>query len=882
MSPFPDETNEAARTIGTLIAQEAARSPDRVALLAPDRQPLTYARLGEVVVGVGAQLRAAGISAGDRVALVTANGPQAVTAFLAIAAVATVAPLNPAYRREELEFDLTDLRIRAVVVEVALDTPAAEVAQALGIPVFELTHEDAPAGTIRLRPRDPGSDRFPITLDVAAGADPTDKIDGPSADDIALVLHTSGTTARPKIVPLTHGRLVASARTISAALELTEADRCLNVMPLFHIHGLVAAVLATIASGGSIVATPGFVAPSFFGWLDAFEPTWYTAVPTIHQGVLARSARHTDPSPGVRLRFIRSSSASLPLAVLEELEARFGVPVVEAYGMTEASHQMASNPLPPAARKPGSVGRATGIEITILDPEGRPAAPGSIGEVAIRGATVFDGYEANPEANAAAFVDGWFRTGDEGTLDADGYLSLHGRLKELINRGGEKVAPVEVEEALLSIPGVAQAVVFAMPDPRLGEAVAAAVVEAEGARLTERDLQARVAERLADFKVPRAIRVVPEIPKGPTGKIQRIGMAKRLGLDDSNGSGARRPGGGASAGTGGDRSRDVVGPRTELEATLVAIWSEVLGVDPVGITDDFFELGGDSVLAAMIITRIGNRFRHRDLPLATFLWAPTIERYAEGLDAGAWQAASSPLLPIQPEGSRPPFFFVHIDDRIMSLATLRGFLDPDQPLYGLRAVGLDGGELPPSIDGLAGTFLELVRTVQPVGPYHLGGFCSGGRVAIEMARRLERDAEPVGLLALVDPRVDRPHDLSYYIRRARLHRRNGRFLRKLGGFIGWIWHKNARTVRGQPPSDDPYGDRLARTPRTQPPEPYGGDVVIFSSLDYDVPRDLWNGVARHVTFETLPVAHETIFHGDECAIFAAHLSDTLRAATGDA
>jgi hypothetical protein len=329
----------------------------------------------------------------------------------------------------------------------------------------------------------------------------------------------------------------------------------------------------------------------------------------------------------------------------EGLEAAFGAPVIEAYGMTEASHQMASNPLPPAIRKHGSVGVATGIEIATLDADGSPVAPGVLGEVGIRGETVFEGYEANPDGNARAFVNGWFLTGDQGLLDADGYLHLRGRLKELINRAGEKVAPAEVEEVLLAHPGVGQAVVFAIPDRRLGEDVAAAVVPADGAAPTERELQKFAADRLADHKVPRAIRIVEAIPKGPTGKVQRIGMAERLGLDDVSPDLARETSGGTVA-----PIAPSVPPRTATERDVAAIWAEVLGLDAVGVHDDFFAMGGDSMLAAIITTRIGERLGHRDLPLATFLWAPTVEQYAKGIETGSWDGTSSSTTPV-PVGS---------------------------------------------------------------------------------------------------------------------------------------------------------------------------------------------------------------------------------------
>jgi acyl-CoA synthetase (AMP-forming)/AMP-acid ligase II len=354
---------------------------------------------------------------------------------------------------------------------------------------------------------------------------------GPAAaDDVALVLHTSGTTSRPKMVPLTGRNVLATAGHIVATLSLRPEDICLNIMPLFHIHGLMAATLASLAAGGQVWCSPGFNALEFYAWLDELKPSWYSAVPTMHQAILARAARNREIVERSRLRFIRSSSASLPPQVMVELERVFRAPVVESYGMTEASHQMASNPLPPRPRKPGSVGVAAGPEVAVMDEAGNLLPAGAEGEVVIRGPNVTRGYEANPEANAKAFTNGWFRTGDQGVLDEEGYLRLTGRLKELINRGGEKISPLEVDEVLMDHPDVQQVVTFAMPHDRLGEEVAAAVVLHEGRSATERQLRDFAAGRLAHFKVPRRILLLTEIPKGATGKLQRIGLARKLGL----------------------------------------------------------------------------------------------------------------------------------------------------------------------------------------------------------------------------------------------------------------------------------------------------------------------------------------------------------------
>jgi len=488
------------------------------AIGAPGRPWLSYGAFAALIASTGAAINAAGAGRGDAVAIVLPNGPEMAAAFCAVAAYATSAPLNPDYKADEFRFYLEDLGAKAIVLAAGSDTPASAVARDLGITILDLHSEtDGPAGAFRLTGGGNGAAARPGL------AEPS---------DVGLVLHTSGTTSRPKIVPLSHANLAASARNIGATLGLASTDLCLNIMPLFHIHGLIAAVSATLGAGACVSCTPGFNALKFFGWLDEVKPTWYTAVPTMHQAILARAPRNEASIKAARLRIIRSSSASLPPAVMLELEKVFGCPVIESYGMTEAAHQMASNPLPPRQRKPGSVGVAAGPEVGIMDDQGAFLPTGSIGEVVIRGENVTSGYLNNPGANATAFTNGWFRTGDQGMLDAEGYLTITGRLKEIINRGGEKVAPLEVDNVLNDHPAVRQVLTFAMPHAKLGEEVAAAVVLAEGASATENEIRAFASERLAGFKVPRRIVFVPEIPKGATGKLQRIGLAEKLGLTE--------------------------------------------------------------------------------------------------------------------------------------------------------------------------------------------------------------------------------------------------------------------------------------------------------------------------------------------------------------
>ena len=504
----------------TLLASGADAAP---ALSAPGRTALNFAGLRALIERTLVSLNRIGIGRNDRVAIVLPNGAEMASCFIACASGVASAPLNPAYRADEFEFYLSDLNAKALIVEQGSSSPAVAVAQKLGLRILELVPQlEQGAGSFVLDCGSSAAER---------GAEQAAEQGGyAQPDDVSMVLHTSGTTSRPKIVPLSQRNLAASAQNILHTLQFTASDCGLNIMPLFHIHGLIAGVMAPLAAGSQVFCTPGFNALKFFAWMDEAKPTWFTAVPTMHQAIASRASKNADVIARHPLRFMRSSSSSMPPQVIREAEQIFAAPLVESYGMTEATHQMASNPLPPLARKPGSVGLAAGPEVAIMDSDGRLLARGETGEIVIRGANVTRGYESNPKANAEAFTDGWFRTGDQGVMDAEGYLSLTGRLKEIINRGGEKVSPREVDEILMDHPAVAQVVCFGMPHAKLGEEVAAAVVLREGQTATERELQAFVSTRVADYKVPKKILLLDEIPKGATGKLQRIGLAQKLGL----------------------------------------------------------------------------------------------------------------------------------------------------------------------------------------------------------------------------------------------------------------------------------------------------------------------------------------------------------------
>jgi acyl-CoA synthetase (AMP-forming)/AMP-acid ligase II/thioesterase domain-containing protein len=799
-----------------------------LALLAPGRPPLAYEGLRALMGSVAGRLAERDLVAADRVALVVDNGPEAATAFLSIACAAICAPLNPSLTRRELDFFLQDLGVRAVVVASGCESPVREAARDHGIRVLELqVTPGSPAGVFELdgplpepaelRPRNP--------------------------DEYSLLLHTSGTTSRAKLVPLTQRNLTVSARNVAEVLALRPEDRCLNVMPLFHIHGIVGALLASVHAGGSVVCTPGFHPTRVFEWLREFEPTWFTAVPTMHQGLLGRSGDQRDAVRGHRLRFVRSSSAALPRHVREGLEQTFRIPVIEAYGMTEAAHQIASNSFVPGGCRPGSVGAAAGPEIAILSPEGQELRPGSVGEVAIRGASVFAGYE-DAAGDTASFVSGWFRTGDQGVVDGDGFLTLHGRIKELINRGGEKVAPQEVDERLLSHPAVGEAVAFASPDPRLGEEVAAAVVLKDGHQIDEAGLQDFLVQSLAPFKVPRKILIVDEIPKGPTGKVQRVGLADRLGIST------------------GHRVGPIghVEPLDGFERSLAVIWQDVLGVPAVGRDDDFFALGGDSILGAEAVARIRELTGQNDLPLVSIVRAPTVAAMARELDRGVSALTRSGPILLRPDAAGSPFFFIHGGDgTVLGFMALAQAIGPACSFYGLRARGIDdGGQPHTSIEEMAASYVANIRTVQPRGPYRIGGFCLGASVAIEMAHLLETAGEGVTLV-LVDPRLPRPTDLRYRLWRAGRRARPAYLSMTLRSTLWWT----TRIVTAGKPSAQTRQAKgietaLARIREAYRPNPVSTHALVILGNEhdqYDIPVWHLKRILPNARTMRVPVGH---------------------------
>jgi len=706
----------------------AATAGQREALLEPGREALRFADLPSRLRAIRDSLASHGIGRGDRVASVLPRGADTAVCFLGVASCAIHVPLNPAYSEAEFTRYLAKLRPAALIVGPH-DSAARRSAVALGIPIVDLIADDRmPPGAFELRHR---RARAPV--------EPTWN----ASDDVALVLLTSGTTSQQKFVPIRQRHLLAYANASSGFYRLGPRDRGLHVMPMFHGHGLKSSLLVPLASGSGVICTREFDVASLFLQMAEMEATWYSAAAAIHQAILQRAEVNRGAVRAVRLRFIRSGSARLDPKVMAGLEDVFGAPMLERYGMSETC-TLTSHALPPHERRAGTVGTAMFNEVAVIDASGDPAAPGALGEIVARGPGVIDGYLEDPEATAAAFVDGWFRTGDLGRLDDDGYLTLCGRIKDVINRGGEKIGTGEVEGVLLGHPAVAQACVFPIPHPTLGEEVAAAVVLAPSLRVNERELRAHAARMLTGFKVPRRIAIRSALPVNATSKVGQaeIELIRGEMLDDAA------------------HAADVTQmPWTALEREIAALWAEALdiAVDDIGRDDDFFLLGGDSLQVYELFVRLRSRYGVAVGLADLFDDASTVAGMARMVERSSDRSmparASRRLVPIKDDGDLPPLFAIPgSGGNPVGYVHLGRLLDRRQPLIGIESRGLDGASPPLTrVEDIAADNLAAIRALQPTGPYYLAGACYGARVAYEMARQLEQAGERIGLLLMLDP-----------------------------------------------------------------------------------------------------------------------------------
>lgn len=718
------------RNFWELFSALAATAGDVQAIVAPGRPSLRFADVPPRLEAIRDALHGFGIARGDRVVVVLPRGPEMALCFLGVAAYATVVPLNPQCTEDEFRRYLSRLRPAAVIVCEGHDRTVRSVASMLGIEIIELTSmASGPAG--------------PFTLDGRArpAARPPEWAD---EDDIAVVLLTSGTTSAQKLVPLRHRHLIAYARGAKTAFGLGSADRCLHVAPMFHGQGLKSSLLSPLAAGGGVICPAVVDVPSVFDAMATLQPTWYSANPTLHQAILDAADQHREILRRTKLRFILAGAGRLDPKIMRGLEDAFGVPVIEGYSMSETG-KLTANPLPPRVRKRGTVGVPMYNEVRVIDESGATVGCGQQGEVVARGPSVFDGYLDDPRANAEAFVDGWFRTGDLGWFDDDGYLTLSGRIKDVINRGGEKIGALEVESVLADHPAVGRACVFGIPHPRLGEEVVASVIPAASAQASEEAILAFARQRLAPFKVPRRIFFTTAFPTGASGKIDKRQLA-RLGADL------------LAAPSDAAARRDVADARPSvLEAEVAALWQSVLGERAAAADRDFFLSGGDSLKAVELFAAIQTRFGVELDLRHIFDAGSTVAGLADLIERGRAERTPTPtlpvgLIPLKTDGARPPLFAVPPNGEPACFMDLARLLDPEQPLYGLRSPGVDGQCRPLSrLEEIAANHVATIRALPRRGANCLMGVCLGGLVAHEMARQLEASGEPLALLVLLDP-----------------------------------------------------------------------------------------------------------------------------------
>jgi acyl-CoA synthetase (AMP-forming)/AMP-acid ligase II/thioesterase domain-containing protein len=710
-----------AEALGRVIGRTASSFPHRPAIVSATSAPLTYHDLQRQLDDIRQQLRLAGFDCNARIGILMPIGAEALLAIVAVACCCIAVPFDPRLSRAEVDQRLDMLRLNALLVLQGSASEFRQAAERRRLTIIEA----APVGHSRLG----------LNIAVQVSNFPAIETE-PDPGSPAFILQTSGTTAQPKLIPYSHSNMLAAATRLQAWFGLTSRDRCLSVSSPYYSHGLKVTVFTPLLTGGSIAVPANSAVVALDEWFDVLRPTWYSAGPTLHRAVLDKAKSLEDAQAGHTLRFVVSGGAPLPKEVQDDLQRILGVPVLEHYGSSEAA-QIAANLPSPGPNRPGTCGQPWPDTVAIVGEDGHPLPAGERGEIWVRGPTVTAGYLDAPELNQAAFTEGWFRTGDIGSLDGDGFLSLHGRLSEIINRGGEKIAPAEIESALVRHPAIAEAAAFAIPHPRLGDDVAAAVILHPGARTTPAELRQCLQRELASFKIPRRILILDQLPKGATGKVQRRRL--RESLDGLLGHQEAMPLPAVNKGP------------LDLEAELLTLWRRLLKSDSVTVGDDFFASGGDSLLAMEMLIEVERLIGH-PVPETILFGAETIRQLAPKI-AMQTETPATPFFQFGADGHRPPLYFFN-GDLVSGHACMRRMVEllgPDYPIISIDPHGLHGEPIPPSIVQMAADRLPHILETQSSGPFLLGGKCNGAMVAFETARLLMAAGHKVDMVAMVDP-----------------------------------------------------------------------------------------------------------------------------------
>ncbi len=710
-------------TIGDEIQHFAELQPERPAIVASGFAPLSYRELQSLIEGVRTALRSAGFDRDARIAIAMRDGPQAALAIVAVACSAVGIPLNPRQTVSEIEITFGLLRPDAVLVMRGAGSAARFAAEGRGLTVIEATQSKD------------GTPAFELVTPEMSTTRP-DRSDDPEPGAPAFILQTSGTTAEPKLVPYSHRNMLATAAMTKAWYDLTPQDRCLSVSPVFYAHGLKLTVFTPLLTGGTVTFPTDASKFDYREWFEVLRPTWFSAGPTHHRLIFDQMQSRAETKVGHALRFVTAGLAAHSPEVMNGLQRMLGVPVMACYGASEAS-LISSNEPPPGRSKRGTVGVPWPDTVVVAAEDGRRLPPGAQGEILVGGPTVIAGYLNSPELNRTRFVDGWFKTGDIGVIDDEGFLTIHGRKDDLISRGGEKISPGEIDDALMRHPAISEAAAFAVPHPRLGEDVAAAVVLRSGMTATPIELRKYLLEQLAAFKVPRRIVICNELPKGQTGKVVRRQLTEFLKEK-------------AAAET--QIPQQTSDEGSNLLIQLTEIWERLLKVSPLSLDDDFFEKGGDSLLAMEMLAELES-LTGRSIPNAILFEASTIGQLAQKLsERGHLNQKPKALIALNWSENRRPLFFFHdaYNGRGYYVITLARLLGPDQPLLIIAPHG-DGNEpIPPTIEAMAADRLQLILDAQREGPYWLCGACLGGIVAFEVARQLIAAGKEVELVAMLD------------------------------------------------------------------------------------------------------------------------------------
>jgi acyl-CoA synthetase (AMP-forming)/AMP-acid ligase II len=567
---FEGGTIRDAASIADALLAIAARSPDAAALYAPARTTGTFGDLAAQIAYVRDTLAAWNIAPGDVVTGVAGAREEMAGLCATLCAQSTFAPLS-AHLSVEHYSDLLDrLRPHAVFVPDRADHALAGAARARGLRIVRVVPDAAlPVGRYRLE----------LVDRAAANVPPPRSLAG-----LAYLLVTSGTTGRPKLVPGHHRQQVMRAQIMARWLDYSPSDRTVHIVPMHMGHGLRASLMDVLLSGASVVCLPEGDVTAFVQGLEQFRPTCLSAGFTVYRQLLARGPELASQLRAYLLRFARAGSGRLEPEEVDALEQLFEAPLLVSYSSTETC-AISHDPLPPAQRRRGAAGLPVACELRVLDAANRIVEDGSAGELVVRGPLVCSGYVDDAELTARSFVDGWFRTGDAGRIDGDGYVYITGRIKELINRGGEKISPREIDRVLETVPGVEEAATFGVPHATLGEEIVAAIVRASGADLDEASVLAHARARLGPSRVPRAIHFVDQLPRTETGKLSRAALAARAWHDGRHDAPTQLP---ASA----------------LEAELAALWMPFVRNTQLRREDDFFLAGGDSLGGARLLMRV--------------------------------------------------------------------------------------------------------------------------------------------------------------------------------------------------------------------------------------------------------------------------------------